>query len=638
MKSLRKVGQVQMVKYRREIDGLRAVAVLPVLWFHTGFVGFPGGFLGVDVFFVISGFLITGILLSEIESGTFSILGFYERRARRILPALFVVVLTTIPFAWVLLDPPAFADYSRSIAAVTIFVSNVHFWENVNYFGLNVEQMPLLHTWSLAVEEQFYLAFPLVLLLVRRKLWAVKVAFFIVLAALSLSLSEWGWRNEPDVNFFFTFSRVWELLAGAIAAAIARHVQPRENGVLAMAGLAFILGSMVIFDEATPVPSIYALVPVLGSVLVLLFGQSGTLVARLLSLRWMVGVGLVSYSAYLWHYPFFAFAHVAFPNGPHPSLILALLTLNLAMAALTWVYVEQPFRRRKNRLLNSRGSLFAVSGAIGAGLFSFGLIGDFKDGFVWRFYTPQQQALIEELRQSHHPEISELDCILSRDAAKLTDLASGCVEAGREVLIWGDSHSAVLSTGLRQIASLSQLSAAACAPVLSYSDRRLPACMRQNATLLEVVSRTAPNYVILHANWLRYNFNELSGFGDTLDAIKGATPDVEIVVIGGTPQWFPSLPALLVDFDDPLSSRRKLRTKSLEALRLHDSYIRKEAELRGVKFVSILDVLCDSDSCLATVPNSGQTGFAPLIFDADHLTRAGSEYVAEVILKGQLQN
>ena len=460
-----KQGQVQVVQYRREIDGLRAVAVLPVIWFHTGFFGLSGGFLGVDVFFVISGFLITGILLNEIEGGTFSILGFYERRARRILPALFVVVLTTIPFAWFLLDPPAFADYSRSIASVMLFISNVHFWENVNYFGLNVEQMPLLHTWSLAVEEQFYLVFPLVLLLFRRISWVLTVTLLGILAALSLALSEWGWRNEPDVNFFFTFSRFWELFAGAIAAVVAKYGALKGNGILAMLGLVLILGSMMVLDEATPVPSLYALAPVLGSVLVLLFAQGGAFVARLLSLRWLVGVGLISYSAYLWHYPLFAFAHVAYPNGLHPGLMLVLLVLTLVLAGLTWIYVEQPFRRRTERILSRRGSLFAVFGVIGAVFFAFGVVGDLKDGFVWRFYTP-----------------------------------------------------------------------------------------------------------------------------------------------------------------------------ALETLRLRDSYLREEAERRGVKFISFLDALCDGDGCLATVPNSGQTGFEPLIYDSDHLTRSGSEYLAEIILKGHLED
>ena len=624
-----------MLQYRREIDGLRAIAVLPVIWFHTGFFGFSGGFLGVDVFFVISGFLITRILLNEIEGGTFSILGFYERRARRILPALFVVVLTTIPFAWFLLDPPAFADYSRSIAAVILFVSNVHFWENIDYFGLNVEQMPLLHTWSLAVEEQFYLIFPWVLLLIRRSFWVLMLTFLVVLAALSLVLSEWGWRNEPDVNFFFTFSRFWELLAGAIAAVIAKHAIPRENGVLAMLGLALILGSMVVFDETTPVPSLYALVPVLGSVLVLLFGQNGTFVARFLSLRWMVGIGLVSYSAYLWHYPLFAFAHVAYPSGAHHSLMFALLILTLLMAALTWRYIEQPFRRSTARVLSSRGSLFAVFGAIGAVFFAFGVAGDLKKGFVWRFYTPEQQARIENLSQSHHPKSNS--CILNRDASKFDTLADGCVEEGRKVLIWGDSHSAALSTGLRQITSLSEYNAAACAPILSYADKRLPACMSQKSKLLEVVSGTAPAFVVLYANWLRYNSKDLSGFGDTLDAIKGVAPQANIVVLGGTPQWFPSLPSVLVELDTPLLTSRRLPTPALQSLRSRDSYLRGEAELRDVKFISFLDVLCDSENCLATVSNSEQTGFEPLVYDADHLTRAGSEYLAAIILKGHLE-
>lgn len=625
-----------MLKYRREIDGLRAIAVLPVIWFHTEFAGLSGGFLGVDVFFVISGFLITGILLNEIENGSFSVLGFYERRARRILPALFAVVLTTVPFAWVLLDPPAFADYARSIAAVALFVSNVHFWENVNYFGPDVAQMPLLHIWSLAVEEQFYLVFPLILLLFRRRFWGLALTFLFLLAALSLALSEWGWRNEPDVNFFFTFSRFWELLAGAIAALLARHAMVRANGALAMLGLALILGSMVVFDETTPVPSLYALVPVLGSVLVLLFGQSGTFVARLLSLRWMVGVGLVSYSAYLWHYPIFAFAHVAYPNGIHPGLMCAFLFLILAMAALTWRFIEQPFRRQTPRVLSSRSAVFGVFGVIGAVFFAFGITGDLKDGFVGRYYTPKQQAFIEDLGQRHSSGIREAKCLLARDAPGSTPLPDGCVAVGRTVLIWGDSHAAALSAGMRQITSLSEYTAAACAPVLSYADNRLPACMNHNAQGLEMVSGTAPDLVILHANWLRYNTKDLSGFGDTLDAIKGVAPEARIVVLGATPQWYPSLPALLVALDNPLQSRRTLPTPALKTLRARDAYLRAEAARRDVKFVSFLEVLCEGETCLATVPNAAHTGFEPLLSDADHLTRDGAAYLAGAVLKEHL--
>ena len=336
-----------MMNYRREIAGLRAIAVLPVIWFHSGFSGVPGGFLGVDVFFVISGFLITSILLREIDDGSFSMIGFYERRARRILPALFLVVLATIPFAWVWMYPSTFADYARSIAAIVLFISNVHFWETAGYFGVEAIQKPLLHTWSLAVEEQYYLIFPWLLILLRRGGWRVQVIALSVLAVLSLLLSEWGWRNEPEVNFYFTFSRFWELLAGSIAAVLAFYHPLQKNGLLGLTGLLLILGSMLGFSEATPVPSVYVLIPVIGSVLVLLYAQADTLVARFLSLRLMVGIGLVSYSAYLWHHPLFSFAHIANPNGQHPALMVFLMVLTFALATLSWRYVEQPFRRKK---------------------------------------------------------------------------------------------------------------------------------------------------------------------------------------------------------------------------------------------------------------------------------------------------
>ena len=257
------------MQYRREIDGLRAVAVLPVILFHAGFGVFSGGYVGVDVFFVISGYLITSILISELEQGNFSILRFYERRARRILPALFFVMLACLPFAYMWMLPSQLEEFAQSIFAVSLFLSNWLFWSQTGYFGTAAELKPLLHTWSLAVEEQYYLLFPILLLSLWRYGRRSVLGFVVVVALLSLLLSEWGWRNEPDINFFFTFSRFWELLAGSICAFLTVGRTLKSNNVLSAIGLAAIVVSIFAFDDNTPFPSVYALVPVVGTALII---------------------------------------------------------------------------------------------------------------------------------------------------------------------------------------------------------------------------------------------------------------------------------------------------------------------------------------------------------------------------------
>ena len=331
------------MQYRREIDGLRAVAVLPVMLYHAGASFWSGGYVGVDVFFVISGYLITTILIEQRERGTYSVLDFYERRARRILPALFVVLIACIPFAWAWVPPSVFGDFAGSMAAAALFVSNFHFQENGGYFDLAAEIRPLIHTWSLAVEEQYYLLFPLALIALgpfrRRKF----LAGFALLALVSLGLAEWGWRNHPDRNFYFTPSRLWELMAGSLCAALVFRREVWRSEVLAGLGLAAILYAAIAFDNAVPFPSAYTLVPVLGTCLVILFGRSDTLTGRVLSLRPLVGIGLISYSAYLWHQPMLAFARIRVPGGLSDWAMMGLALGALPLAWASWRFVEQPF-------------------------------------------------------------------------------------------------------------------------------------------------------------------------------------------------------------------------------------------------------------------------------------------------------
>lgn len=349
------------MSYRPEIDGLRAIAVLSVILVHAGLPWLPGGFIGVDIFFVISGFLITGILAAELATGRFSLARFYERRARRILPALVLVVALCLPFAWAWMLPWQLKEFSDSVLSVALFLSNVEFWRQSGYFATEAAAKPLLHTWSLGVEEQFYIVFPLLLWgLFRLRLRPAPLLAALALA--SLALAEWGWRHAPDANFYLIPFRAWELLAGALAALVAGRAGLRPDDRLGLAGLALIAGSLVLIDESMPFPSLLAVPSVAGTAMVLLWGGAGSVTARLLSWRPSVALGLVSYSAYLWHQPLFAFARIRLAEEPPPAVMAALTFATLALAWASWRWVETPFRRRPVPLLAGRARLFRTAG------------------------------------------------------------------------------------------------------------------------------------------------------------------------------------------------------------------------------------------------------------------------------------
>ncbi len=364
-----RIGVFQLggeVKYRPEIDGLRAVAVLPVMGFHAMPQVVKGGFLGVDVFFVISGYLITSIIVGELQQGRFSLLRFYERRARRILPALFVVVLATLPFAWAWMLPGQLEEYGGALIAVAGFFSNIHYWLQDGYFARASELKPLLHSWSLAVEEQYYLFFPLVL----GVFWARERRLLVPALALGLLVSLAGAHmlaaTHPRAAFFLLPGRAWELLAGALSGIwLLNRQEHRHNGAAAALGLGMILAAFALIDRHDRIPGLIVLLPVAGTVLLILFAGPQTLAGRLLSGRAMVAMGLISYSAYLWHQPIFAFARMRALGPIPPAGYLGLGLLSIALAWLTWRFVELPIRRGRAggqgpRL--ARRPLFALAG------------------------------------------------------------------------------------------------------------------------------------------------------------------------------------------------------------------------------------------------------------------------------------
>ena len=445
------------MEYRREIDGLRALAVIPVIFFHAGFQVFEGGFVGVDVFFVISGYLITSIIIAELETGTFSLANFYERRARRILPALFFVTAVCLLFAWYWLLPADLKDFSQSLVAVSLFSSNILFWREVGYFDVAVELKPLIHTWSLAVEEQFYVFFPLFLIGFWRfgKRRIIFVLLFAFLASLALAHT-WAY-NKQAANFFLPPTRAWELLTGAlIAFYLSKNAKPYFNNYLmqifSITGLFMVLISVFAFDRNTPFPSLYALVPTLGAGLLILFATPLTIPGKLLGSKILVGLGLLSYSAYLWHQPIFAFARHISLDGVSSILSLMLIILTILLAYFSWRYVEKPFR---DMHVVTRRTLFKYS-ILATCMFIFiGLLGITTDGFESRmagnYYSEIQRVIVSKHGQqkcwnqlSVNPKISNA-CQFGR------------ADGVREIALFGDSHSGSLVSAFENISKRYQI-------------------------------------------------------------------------------------------------------------------------------------------------------------------------------------
>ena len=338
-----------MIEYRREIDGLRALAVVPVILFHAGFETFRGGFVGTDVFFVISGYLITSIILTQNAEGTFSLLNFYEQRARRILPALFFVMAVCIPFAWQI--PSEMKDFSYSLIAVSVFASNILFYRETGYFDTAAELKPLLHTWSLAVEEQYYVLFPLFLLVMWRfaKRWTSVT--LVVIVALSFCIAQWGAYNKPAATFFLLPARAWEIGIGVLVALYLskypkQKLQKSVQEIGGMIGLSLILYAVFAYSKSTPFSSAYALAPTLGAVLIILGTTPSTVVGRVLSTNMFVGIGLISYSVYLWSQPVFAFSRQLVLPELSISIYFSLVVFSFGLGFLSWRFIEKPFRSR----------------------------------------------------------------------------------------------------------------------------------------------------------------------------------------------------------------------------------------------------------------------------------------------------
>lgn len=445
-----------MTQYRAEIDGLRAVAVLPVILFHAGYENFSGGFVGVDVFFVISGYLITTILLEAQQAGTFSIITFYERRARRILPALFLVLLTCLPLAVLCMGPSGIEQFSTSLVAVALFASNIQFWKESGYFDTSVELKPLLHTWSLAIEEQFYLLFPFVLLAIHKLSRPKVLATLATLCIASLWMAESWVSAEPSGAFYLLPTRAWELLTGAISAVWLIKPQrgptdlryPVVGECLSLFGVVSIAYSIGVLDQNSRFPGLLALAPTLGTTLIILFATSRTLVGKVLAAKPLVSVGLISYSAYLWHQPLFAFTRHQSLTEPGKVTYFLLTCMTLVLAYLTWKYVETPFR---NRARVNRRQIFSLAFFGSTFFITWGAIGIETSGFEGLFETTYQ--LVADAKANR---ATNKACWLRiRKSRSLRDACSiGIDGSQKSFTLLGDSQAGSLVPALDKAARL----------------------------------------------------------------------------------------------------------------------------------------------------------------------------------------
>ncbi|WAC49724.1 acyltransferase family protein [Asticcacaulis sp. SL142] len=526
------------MKYRADIDGLRALAVLPVVLFHAGIPGISGGFIGVDVFFVISGYLITGILRDDLEAGRFSIAQFYERRIRRIIPALAAVIIATWITAWLLFLPSYFQDFSKSVAATAAFISNLYFWKYSGYFEASALLRPLLHTWSLAVEEQFYIVMPIAMWVAFKLIRKHWVWLFALGAAGSLALSIYLTDVGPTANFFLLPTRAWELLAGSLLA-LMRLPAPRTATVahvLSGLGLLLILVPIVVYTEATPFPGLTALPPVLGAVLLIYSGAfPAGLGGRVLSWAPMVFIGKISYSLYLVHWPVTVF--VRYVTLEPPSLMWAgfIILLSFILAVLSWRFIEQPFRQPG--FAPSRPVLLVGTLAGLVALFALGSAGVTLKGFPDRFPDYDPVVVADGRTNSWNNNVCFFEAPIPYEKwnADQCRIVSNGPEA---VLLWGDSYAAHYVPGLTDNAAhipytLYQYTAAGCPPVLSYYSYARPNCQNFNANALKLIKTLNIKTVILSARWIDMKSRGMDQIQSTLSALKAM--GVKTYVIGQSP-------------------------------------------------------------------------------------------------------
>jgi len=493
-------------KYRADIDGLRAVAVLSVIFYHSGYTIFSGGYVGVDIFFVISGYLITTIIVREIANKEFSIARFYERRFRRIFPALTLVIAVSLLAGFIMLTPSSLIDLAQSTISTVLFSSNILFFFESGYFDGAAEMKPLLHTWSLAIEEQYYIFFPIILIIIAKIDSKHYFKWLLILSGVSFILCLIYTRIDSQAAFYLIPTRAWELLIGSIIALrslpVPRSLYARE--LTSILGLIFIVYSIFQYTPETKFPGMAASLPVIGAALIIWSGSNGTtLVSRILSLRPIVFIGLISYSLYLWHWPVIVFTKIYSIKNISEMTTIVMLGAIFILSVLSWKYVETPFR--KKALLGDGRSIMWASLMVSLTLFFSGCVFINKEGFPLRQTSHANLDL--DISDGEWERYGKCENVVDRIKNSQELCTIGKSISNVSFILWGDSHGRALASGVN-LSAVNQsvkgivVTKSACPPLLSIERPNRKVCDEFNQKVLRVISdRPEIGTVILAARW-----------------------------------------------------------------------------------------------------------------------------------------
>lgn len=597
------------------------MAVTLVLYFHAFPDALPGGFVGVDVFFVISGFLITSIIARELELGRFSLVEFYNRRIRRIFPALIVVLCATLILGWFWMLPSAFAQLGIDTFASAAFLANIALLLQSGYFDVESAKKPLLHLWSLGIEEQFYLFWPVLLMLaVRLRMSIVAMAALLGIGSFLLNVALVG--ANPVADFYLPFTRAFELLTGAVLACgwINVNHSGAPSNRRAWAGVALIVAAAAVLDSQRAFPGWWAMLPVAGTAL-LLSAPAAWVNRVALASRPFVWIGLISYPLYLWHWPLLVFgATIKF----RPLTLLereAILLASILLAWATYRFVETPFRFG----LPSRRKMFSL----GAGMAMMAVAGVaviWGRGFDFRL-PPEIRAMANVQTKSDMWRVHE--CLL--DLSQETTFADSCVEGDRRplILVWGDSTAGALLPGLRKAQAesnfgIAQLTSSSCIPALNADIAGVPNCRAMNDKVFSLVRQIRPDIVLLHGAWEKH----LDHVAETVVALKKQT-NARVVVLGGVPVWPRGLPSEVLRHFMLHRALIPERSPAAKVPSAYDAVMRARLEPLGAEFISASDVLCDAAGCLTRIGHAAGDLTAS---DQAHLTERASVFLIESIV------